>query len=70
MQRMKKVFLLGLLLGLLGAIEGYSVGSSCYQVNGTACSPEGSKRTCTLVSGGSALNCWCIGGRWNCPVEP
>lgn len=70
MERMKKIFLLTLLLGLLGAIEGYSVGSSCYQVNNTPCSVAGSKRTCYLVSGGQPLNCYCWGGTWDCPVEP
>jgi hypothetical protein len=70
MERMKKIFLLTLLLSMLGAIEGYSVGSSCYQVNNTPCSIEGSKRTCYLVTGGQPLSCYCWGGTWDCPVEP
>jgi hypothetical protein len=70
MQRIKKVFLLGLLLGLLGAIEGYSVGSSCYQLNNTSCSPSGSTRTCYLTAGSQPLSCYCLSGRWDCPVEP
>ena len=70
MRRLKKIFLLTLLLGLLGAIDGYSVGSSCYQVNNTPCSTNGSTRTCYLVAGSKPLNCYCLSGRWDCPVEP
>lgn len=70
MQRLKKIFLLTVLLGLLGALESYSVGSSCYQVNNTPCSPNGSRRTCYLVAGSPALYCNCLAGRWDCPVEP
>jgi hypothetical protein len=70
MERMKKIFLLTLLFGLLGAIEGYGVGSLCYQVNHAPCSGEGSKRTCYLVAGSQPLSCYCRSGRWNCPVEP
>jgi hypothetical protein len=70
MHYIKKITLLTTLLGLLGAVEGHSVGSSCYQVNNTACSPNGSTRTCYLVAGGKALNCYCLSGRWDCPVEP
>jgi hypothetical protein len=68
--RMKKILLLTLLLGLLRAIEGYGVGSLCYQVNHTPCSPDGKTRTCYLVAGSQPLNCHCLSGRWNCPVEP
>lgn len=70
MRRLKKIVLLSALLGLLGAVEGRSVGSSCYQVNNTACSPNGSTRTCYLTSGSQPLNCYCLSGRWDCPVEP
>jgi hypothetical protein len=70
MRSLKKIFLLSTLIGLLGAVEGHTVGSSCYQVNNTPCSPNGSKRTCTLVPGGQPLNCFCYSGRWDCPVEP
>ena len=70
MRPLKKIFLLTVLLALLGAIEGYSVGNSCYQVNNTPCSVEGSTRTCVLVPGSSPLPCHCRGGRWDCPVEP
>jgi hypothetical protein len=70
MERMKKIFLLTLLFGLLGAVEGYSVGSLCYQVNNTPCSVEGSSRTCYLVTGSKPLSCYCWNGRWSCPVEP
>jgi hypothetical protein len=70
MRQIKKVFLLGLLLGLLGAIEGYSVGSACYQVNNTPCSPSGSTRTCYLTPTSKPTSCYCFNGRWSCPVEP
>lgn len=70
MRRLNKVFLLALLLGLLSALAGYSVGSSCYQVHNTPCSPNGSTRICYLVAGGKPLNCLCLNGRWSCPVEP
>jgi hypothetical protein len=70
MNRFKKLFLLTAVLGLLGASEGRTVGSSCYQVNNTSCSPNGSKRTCYLVSGSQPLYCYCLSGRWDCPVEP
>ena len=41
MQRLKKIALLTVLLGLLGALKSYSVGSSCYQVNNTPARPTG-----------------------------
>jgi hypothetical protein len=70
MDRFKKLFLLTALLALLGASEGHSVGSYCYQVNNTPCFVEGSTRTCYFVIGSKPLNCYCRSGRWNCPVEP
>jgi hypothetical protein len=70
MGRLKKICLLTLLFGLLGAVEGHGVGSLCYQVNNTPCSPNGSTRTCYLVAGSKPLSCYCFNGRWNCPVEP
>jgi hypothetical protein len=70
MHYIKKIALLSMLLGFLGAVEGHSVGSSCYQVNNTPCSPKGSTRTCYLVTGGTPLTCYCLAGRWDCPVEP
>jgi hypothetical protein len=68
MKMKMKLFLLSALLVLIGAAQGSAVGSACYQVNGTPCSPNGSTRTCVL--GGSTLPCHCFIGRWNCPVEP
>lgn len=70
MNRMKKIFLLALMLGLLSALAGFGVGNSCYQVNNTPCSPNGSTRTCVLVAGGHPVGCNCLAGRWDCPVEP
>jgi hypothetical protein len=70
MRSLRKIFLLSTLIALLGAVEGHTVGSSCYQVNNTPCSPNGSTRTCTLVPGSKPLNCLCLSGRWDCPVEP
>jgi hypothetical protein len=63
-----KLLLLSVLLLLVGAVQGSAVGSSCYQVNNTPCSPNGRTRTCVL--GGSSLPCYCRDGRWDCPVEP
>jgi len=68
--RMKKILLLTLLLGLLGAIEGYSVGSLCYQVHHTPCSPDGKTRSCYYVAGSQPMTCFCSGGLWSCPLEP
>lgn len=64
----KKLLLLAALLSLVGATQGSAVGSACYQVNNTPCSPNGSTRKCTL--GSSSVSCYCFNGRWSCPVEP
>jgi hypothetical protein len=70
MHRIRKISLLVAALGLAGAATGHTVGSLCYQVNNTPCSVNGSTRTCYLVAGSKPLNCYCLSGTWDCPVEP